>query len=93
MAETRRTKLNRQELLELLVAAKKQIGTLETENAALRAQLSERDWKLEQAGNLAEAALSLSGVFESAQKAAELYLDQVRAACPLPESERGHEAE
>lgn len=62
------------ELLELLLEQEREIQSLETENAALKAQLDIQQIKIEQAGSIAEAALSLSGVFEAAQNAADLYL-------------------
>lgn len=56
------------------------ISELERENAALRAQLDERLRCGGEIGNLAEAALSMNGVFESAQRAAEQYLQKVKSA-------------
>lgn len=53
---------------------------LESENARLRAQLEKRLKLGGETGNLAEAALSLHGVFESAQRAAEQYLSDVKNA-------------
>lgn len=62
------------ELLELLLEQEREIQSLQTENAALKEQLDIQQIKIEQAGSIAEAALSLSGVFEAAQNAADLYL-------------------
>ena len=53
---------------------------LERENAELRAQLEQLKTATGEPGNLAEAALSISGVFESAQRAAEHYLTGVKNA-------------
>ena len=44
----------------------------------LRRQLEDRRIRLEKTGSIAEAALALSGVFEAAQKAADLYIQSVR---------------
>jgi len=77
-------KLNRTELLELLIGQAK-------ENETLKGQLSERDARItelesqvqqraiiiEKAGSIAEASLQLNGVFEAAQKAAQEYIDNV----------------
>ena len=62
------------ELLELLLEQEREIQSLQTENAALKERLDIQQIKIEQAGSIAEAALSLSGVFEAAQNAADLYL-------------------
>ena len=52
----------------------------ETENAALSAQLQERQIHIENAGSIAQAALELNKVFEAAQAAADEYVASVRAA-------------
>ncbi len=62
------------ELLELLLEQEREIQALESENTALKEQLNIQQLKIEKAGSIAEAALSLSGVFEAAQNAADLYL-------------------
>lgn len=82
MADKTLQKLNRRELLELLVEQNRRIDALEAENEALRQQLEERKLRLENVGSIAEAALQLSGIFDTAQKAADLYLQEVRAAYP-----------
>lgn len=46
--------------------------------AELEKQKISRRIELEEAGSIAEAALRLSGVFEAAQKAADLYLHNIR---------------
>lgn len=56
------------------------IAELERDNAALRAQLSKSMPCGGETGNLAEAALRMNGVFESAQRAAEQYIQDVKRA-------------
>ena len=56
------------------------VHELERENAELRARLEQTQTVCGEPGNLAEAALSISGVFESAQRAAERYLADVKRA-------------
>ena len=75
-------KLNRRELLELLLEQNRRIDALEAENEVLRQQLENRRLRLENVGSIAEAAMQLSGIFETAQKAADLYLQEVQAAYP-----------
>lgn len=76
------------ELLELLLEQEKEIETLRTENNDLKEQLDIQKIKLERSGSIAEAALELSGVFEAAQKAADLYLNSVKTD---PEEEKESE--
>ncbi len=71
-------KLSRKELLELLLAQTEDFERCRAENEELRKKLEDRDYKLSNAGSIAEAALSLSGIFEAAQKAADDYVEQVR---------------
>ncbi len=58
----------------------RRVHELERENAELRARLERTQTVCGEPGNLAEAALSISGVFESAQRAAERYLADVKSA-------------
>lgn len=78
MTDKELRKLSRAELLELLLAQRK-------ENEQLRVQLEEANEKLnsrvieiENAGSIAEAALRLNGVFEAAERAAAQYLENIR---------------
>lgn len=45
---------------------------------ALRAERTKREIELQEAGSIAEAALQLNGIFETAQKAADQYLYNIR---------------
>jgi len=63
-------RLSRSQLLQLL------IGQME-ENQRLRRQLENRALIMENTGSIAEAALKLSGVFEAADTAAQIYLESV----------------
>lgn len=70
-------KLSRAELLELLIALRKERDALETELLQVKAQLQDKTLCMDEAGSIAEAALKLNGVFESAQAAAQQYLDNI----------------
>ncbi len=74
-------KLNRQDLLRLLLEAEKENRRLNEALGEAQARLGERELRLSRAGDLAEAALSLNGVFEAAQRAALQYCESVRALC------------
>ena len=53
-------------------------------NSAL-AQLENQNLRLLEAGSLAEAAMSLSGIFEAADAAAKQYLDNLRLKAEDPQ--------
>lgn len=70
-------KMKKIELLELLLEQEKEIERLRAENETLHERVDIQRIKIENSGSIAEAALQLSGVFEAAQKAADLYLKSV----------------
>ena len=72
-------KLSRTELLEMLLDVTRENDILKAENEELKARMEDRRIRLEESGSIAEAALKLNGIFEAAQKAADQYLDSVRA--------------
>lgn len=78
MTDKQLKKLNRRELLEMLIAQTRRAEKLETELAQVKQQLDDRRIAIDNAGSLAEAALRLSGVFEAAQTASDQYLDNAR---------------
>ena len=55
------------------------VDQLKAQNAALTAQLQDRQLRLEKAGSIAQAALELNNVFAAAQAAADDYLHSVQA--------------
>lgn len=78
MTEKELRKLNRYELLEMLLAQGKKVERLERELAEANEKLNERQRIVASSGTMAEAALRLNGVFEAADRAAEEYLDNAR---------------
>ena len=64
-------KLSRADLIELLLEQTKR-------NEELEEKLKDRSIKLEKAGNIAEASLGLNEVFEKAQAAADLYVENIQ---------------
>lgn len=77
MTDKELQKLSRTELLELLLVQSKELDKKNQELESLQAQLQTRQIALSQAGNIAEAALRLNGIFEAAQAAADQYLESV----------------
>ena len=78
MDEKELKRLSRKQLLELLLLQIERADELEARLAQAEEQLKSRQIAEMQAGSLAEAALKLSGVFEAAQEAADLYLENVK---------------
>ena len=78
MTEKELKKLNRSELLEILVAQGEKIETLEQQLADAQKALQDRRIEISSCGSIAEAALKLNHIFEDAESAAALYLESVR---------------
>lgn len=79
MTDKELRRLGRAELLQLMLEQSCRIEKLEKENAELKARLQNRVLVMEQSGSIAEASMKLSGIFEAAQRAADQYLDSLRA--------------
>ena len=71
-------KLNRYQLLELLIVQTERADKLQKQVEELERQLEAREFKISQLGSIAEAAVSVCGVLEAAQKAADLYVEAAR---------------
>ena len=71
--------LSKLELLELLAEQEREIQELKQQLEEKNKLLAQRTLCMERAGNIAQAALALNGVFEAAQKAADQYLESVKA--------------
>jgi len=82
-------KLNRYQLLELIIMQSEELERVKAQLAEAQQQLQQRSIQLEKAGNIAQAALQLSGIFEAAQKAADLYLENVKQQCGQTEKTDG----
>lgn len=78
-------KLSRRELVEIIYQMKKNEQLLQEELASLQEALQDRRMHLSSAGSIAEAAISITNVFSSAQAAADLYLQEV--TCMKQEAE------
>lgn len=78
MTDKELRKLNRYQLLELLIVQTDRANKLKAKLDAAEQQLRDREIRMESCGSIAEAALQLGGVFEAAQKAADLYIDAAK---------------
>ena len=79
MTDKELRKLNRAELLELLVDQAAEMDRLREQLEEARRALEERTILMKKAGSMAEAALELNGVFEAADRAARDYLNNAVA--------------
>lgn len=71
-------KMGRRDLLELLIASEEENNRLREQLEQQAVQLQSKKLQIENAGSMAEAAMALNGVFESADKAAAQYLENIR---------------
>lgn len=79
MTEKELKRLNRRQLLELLILQTERADTLQKQLEEARAKLDERSIAIVQSGSLAEAAMKLSGIFEAADAAAATFLENMEA--------------
>ena len=78
MTDKELKKLNRKDLLELLIEQGSEVERLKERLAAAEEKVQSRDLQLEETGSIAEASLALSGIFTAAQEAADTYLENIR---------------
>ena len=71
-------KLRKAELLQIMLEQSDEIDRLRDRVEELEKELMDRRITIEEAGSIAEASLKLTRVFEEAQKAADLYLENIR---------------
>lgn len=77
MTEKELKKLNRAELLELLLVQTREAERLQERLEKAEAELASRHLRVLEAGNLAQAVLAVNGVMEAAQAAAQQYLENI----------------
>ena len=77
MTDKELRRLSRSELLEMLIAQTEENSQLKIRLEQAEAQLRDRRIEIDKAGSLAEAALSLNGVFQAAEAAAQQYLENI----------------
>lgn len=93
MTDKELRKLKRVELLELLVEQATEIEELRRELEEARQALKNRQVYLQEAGTLAEAALRINEVFAAADRAAQDYLENVRALAAREQADRQPDGE
>lgn len=79
--------LRRTELVEIIYKLQEEQDELKQQLADLQAELDSKELKISEAGSLADAAVAVNGIFESAQSAADQYLAQIQAIQSSTEQE------
>lgn len=72
--------LSRKDLVDLLIFEKKKNEILKQKLFEANKKLEEQKQTFQNAGSLADAAVQISGVLEAAQKAADIYLRNIRGS-------------
>ena len=93
MTEKELKKLNRYQLLELLIIQTERANDLEQKLQEALAKLESRDQQIDTLGSITEAALHLSNVFEAAQSAADLYVNAAKERSEAMEAEATRNAQ
>ena len=75
MTEKELKKLNRYQLLELLIMQTTRADQLQKQLEEVQDKLNAREIDLASAGSIADASVRISGLLEAAQEAADMYLE------------------
>lgn len=81
-------RLSREVLLEMLLEQSREVERLKQRNLELEKELESRRIMIRNAGSIAEAALQLNRIFETAQRAADQYLENVQSLCESQADEK-----
>ena len=87
MTEKELKKLNRYQLLELLIIQTERADKLQTALEEAEQRLNDREINISALGSIAEASLQLTGVFEAAQEAADVYIKEAKKRAEKIEEE------
>ena len=80
--------LNRAQLIEIIYQLQLQVDELTKQNQSLEKALEDKRFRINIAGNIAEAALEINDCFRNAQNAAEQYLNEIKLMREETEAER-----
>ena len=81
-------RLSRAQLIDIIYQLQLQVDQLTEQNQSLEKALADKRLRIESAGNLAEAALEINACFQSAQNAAEQYLNEIEILRKEAEAEQ-----
>lgn len=79
------TKLKKHDLLEIMLAQSKEIDSLRDRVSELEAQLAAREFEFSKIGSIAEASLAVTNIFKEAERAAVIYIENIRRRCEKEE--------
>lgn len=80
--------LSRAQLIDIIYQLQLHIDELTEQNNSLEKALEDKRLRVNNAGNIAEAALEINECFRSAQNAADQYLSEIKAMREETEAER-----
>ena len=86
-------RLNRYQLLELLIMQTTRADQLQAELEEARKELESREIEMENIGSIAEASVQVGGLLEAAQNTADIYLKAVKKRIVTMKQEAEAEAE
>ena len=87
MTEKELKKLNRYQLLELLIIQTERADKLQTALEEAEKRLNDQKINISTLGSIAEASLHLKGVFGAAQEAADMYINEAKKRAEAIEEE------
>ena len=93
MTEKDLRKLNRYQLLELLLVQTRRAEELQARLEEAEKQLNEQNLQMSSMGSIAEASLQLGGFFKAAEKSAEIYLNAAKERAQEIEAAANEKAE
>ena len=73
------SKLKKRDLLEIMLRQGEEIDKLRAQVAELESKLEDRQFSINRAGSIAEASLAVTDIFKEAEKAAMIYLENIRS--------------
>lgn len=71
-------RLKRDELVDIILKLNSELNTQKAENEKLISTLTDKRIRLQNVGSVAEAALSITGVLDKVQEAADIYMSEVQ---------------
>ena len=87
MTEKELKKLNRYQLLELLIIQTERADKLQTALEEAERRFNDQEISISALGSIAEASLHLNGVFQAAQDAADMYINAAKKRAEAIEAE------
>ncbi len=78
MTDKELRRLNRADMMQMILDLTRENESLRNELRETKAELENREIEISESGTLAEAALKLSGIFEAADVACMLYVENMR---------------